>query len=474
MRNVHPAILPGSRAAIAVALGIGAAGAGAATRYALDYAPDTEQMRVQLCIDAAASRREFRLHRGGAAFVADLEREHGAIERVDDAGWRAADWRAGECLSYVARVGAVANSRDHDIGSRVGGTLLVAPQQWLLRAGDEAAEVRVTLPPGYAFAPPWTPSGEREPRRYVVTPTPFSWAALVAIGRFEETKLDMPGGSVRLAVLGETTPAQRDTLQQWVRRALAATASGYGELPLPQTQVVLLPGKGRGDKVVGFGQSLRGQGNAVHIRVDPAATLEQLDADWTAVHEFSHWAHPYLGDDGAWLAEGLASYWQNVLRARGGLMTPRRAWQQLDAGFARGRGAAVVDLTLAELSDAMHARRAYYAVYWSGAAYWLDVDVTLRRDSGGALSVDDALKRFHACCLARKREWGAAEFVEKLDGLIGSDVFRTRYREYAQRRGFPPLDTLYERLGLRHDDGGKLQTVDAADAGIRDAIMRRR
>ncbi|GMV28128.1 MAG: hypothetical protein AMXMBFR59_02530 [Rhodanobacteraceae bacterium] len=447
----------------------------AATHYALRYDPGAERMHVRLCIDKAAARREFRLHRGGAAHIEALAREQGSVERIGEARWRAADWRAGECLGYTARIGQIADSRDRDVGSRVGDTLLVAPQQWLLRADDDAAaNVDVSLPSGHAFAPPWpTRSGDAVARTYVITPTPFAWSALVAIGRFEETSIRLPGGEVRLAVLGAPTVAQRATLHQWIRNALAAAASGYGELPLPQAQVVLLPGDTRG-RVVGFGQSLRGQGNAVHIWVDPDAPIARLDADWTAVHEFSHWAHPYLGDDGVWLAEGLASYWQNVLRARGGLLTPQQAWEQLDAGFSRGRRAPDYGLTLAELSDAMHARRAYHAVYWSGAAFWLETDLALRRASAGALSVDEALRRFRACCLADKREWRAAEFVAKLDALIGSDVFVTHYRAFAGRRGFPSLDATYARLGLRRDATGRLRLVDAADAAIREAIMRRR
>ncbi|MBL8301021.1 MAG: hypothetical protein JNN30_21980 [Rhodanobacteraceae bacterium] len=476
MRNVHCAILPGWRGLIAVTLYLSTAAAVAATHYELNYEPAAEQMRVQLCIDTAAIQQEFRLHRGGAAHVEGLKREHGTIERSGEARWRAADWRAGECLSYVARIGLVADSRDRDIGSRIGDTLLVAPQQWLLRSGsdeDEAPRVSVNLPPGYRFSPPWPSSASGAAPAYRITPTPFAWSALVAVGRFHEVSMALPGGEVRLALLGTLTAAQRETLQQWIRRALTAAASGYGELPLAQTQVVLLPGRTPG-RAVGFGQSLRGQGNAVHLWVDPAATPAQLDSDWTAVHEFAHWAHPYLGDDGAWLSEGLASYWQNVLRARGGLLTAQQAWQQLDAGFARGRRTAATDLGLTELSDVMHARRAYYAVYWAGAAYWLDVDVSLRRASGGVLSVDEALKRFHACCLLRKRAWDAAEFVAKLDALIGSEVFVSRYRAYAARRGFPPLDGLYQELGLQHETDGSLSLVDAPQAAVRDAIMGRR
>lgn len=465
------------RGLIAAGLSLFASSAGAAARYELVYAPDTERMQVRLCLDAAAAAREFRLQRGGAAYVEDLRRGSGELQRVDDTRWHAADWKAGECLSYVARLGEVARSRDRDVGARVGETLLVAPQQWLLwDAAETEREAAVTMPAGYAFAPPWqelAPADGATARRYRIPATPSSWSALAAVGRFEEMRLTIGDALARLSILGTATAEQRATLRGWIERALAATATGYGELPLPQVQIVLFAGDGRG-RAVGFGQSLRGQGNAVHIQVAADASASALDADWTAVHEFSHWAHPYLGDDGAWLAEGLASYWQYVLRARAGMLTPQQAWAGLDAGFGRGRRTADDGLTLAELSESMHARRAYYAVYWSGAAFWLTADVELRRASGGRVGIDTALQRFHACCLQRKREWGAEEFVSKLDALVGSDVLRRTFREFSARHGFPPLDTLYAQLGLQRD-GETLRLVDdAPDAAIRDAILRQR
>jgi hypothetical protein len=65
---------------------------------------------------------------------------------------------------------------------------------------------------------------------------------------------------------------------------------------------------------VHFGQSIRGQGNALELLVDPTRPAAEFADDWTAVHELSHLMHPYLGDRGTWLAEGLATYYQNVLR----------------------------------------------------------------------------------------------------------------------------------------------------------------
>src|SRR5690349_3931578 len=69
--------------------------------------------------------------------------------------------------------------------------------------------------------------------------------------------------------------------------------------------------------------------------MSPGPSAEFAD-DWTAVHELSHLMHPYLGDRGTWLAEGLATYYQNVLRARSGMLTPAQAWDRLYQGFKRG------------------------------------------------------------------------------------------------------------------------------------------
>lgn len=471
---------PGPRRAGHCGVGLAAlllaAPAQALLRYDLDYRAAEEVMQVRVCSDTPRTQQDLRLHRGGAAYVSELRRAHGGVAKTGMARWRVDLWRAGECVDYTADLGRLSRSGDRDIGYRLGDSLLLAPQQWLLAGvDDESAEVRLRLPPGLAFSPPWQRLDDDATgaHRYRLPQTPFSWAALVALGPFEEITVKPAGSIVRVAILGDTTPAQRRVLQDWMRQSLDAASRGYGRLPLRFAQVMLLaaPGAG-GRRGVGFGQSLRGQGNAVHLLVDPARPLQDLSADWTAVHEFAHWAHPYLADGGAWLAEGLASYWQNVLRARAGQLSDAEAWEQLLAGFERGRSTMPAEISLAELSEDMHTRGAYYAVYWSGAAYWLQVDVELRRASGGRLSVDLALERFAACCLQPRREWAPHAFVARLDALLGSDVFLPRWREYAARRGFPPLQALQDELGLALSADGKLRLREAPAASVRDAILR--
>ena len=190
-----------------------------------------------------------------------------------------------------------------------------------------------------------------------------------------------------------------------------------------------------------------------------------------AVHELSHLMHPYLGDRGAWLAEGLATYYQNVLRARAGLLSADQGWAELADGFARGSHNAFDD-SLEEAATRMHRSHAFQRVYWAGAAYWLTVDVDLRRESAGTRGLDDVLGRFRDCCLPAYREWTPEEFVARLDALAASDIFGRRYREFAAQKQFPDWRHVFAELGL-DEAGHALAVSNARDATRRDEIMRR-
>ncbi|MEO7326003.1 MAG: hypothetical protein ABIW82_14360, partial [Dokdonella sp.] len=353
-----------------------------------------------------------------------------------------------------------------------GSDLLVDPQVWLLQAAHVgAAEARVELPPGYAISAPWQRMAASGGALHFTIPhTPVDWIARVGIGRFTETSIALEGGVLHVALFGEPDAPKSARLLAWLQRVAKAALSAYGRLALPDVQVLVLPVGAQSEAVV-FGQSTRGQGNALALFVDPAQSEAAFDHDWVAVHELSHLFHPYLGDRGSWLAEGLATYYQNVLRARAGLLTPEQAWEQLDDGFTRGRRATRGDSTLEASAAQMGERHDFQRIYWSGTAYWLSVDIELRRASKNPLSVDEALRRFDACCLPSSKRWAPDEFVAKLDALIGSEVFSKRFGEYRARRDFPDLAKQYVELGIRHN-GSALDFDEGASASnVRHAIM---
>ena len=174
------------------------------------------------------------------------------------------------------------------------------------------------------------------------------------------------------------------------------------------------------------------------------------------------------GERGRWLAEGLASYYQNVLRARVGLFTADEAWTLLDAGFRRGQRASASG----PLDDLGHQRGGTMRVYWAGAAYWLEADLALRQEHSGSL--DAVLGEYARCCLHGTGAVAPAEFVAALDRIAGGDVFAALYSRYAASTVFPPLDDAYRRLGIERDGDVLRFSRDRDAVRLRDAITQRR
>ena len=466
----------------------GASRAADMPHYGVTLSEDMRQAVVELCLTQAHAQLSFAADSGWAMrFISELKRSSGDALDDDKGAWNAPNWRAGECLSYHADLGAIADARDQDVGWRIGGDIVTAPQLWLLHAdaqNEAGADLRIALPAGWNVSAPWQELGrDANGIHFHIADTPADWSAAVAFAHMEEERIALPGGVLRLTILAGADAAQREKLHDWLAHVSRAVLSAYGRLPLPDVQVLMIPVAGTGlaqraaaaiaPRAVHFGQSIRGQGNALELLIDPSRPAAEFDASWIAVHELSHLMHPYLGDRGAWLSEGLATYYQNVLRGRSGLLTPAQAWDRLREGFMDNDGKQY-DTTLERASAAMHRTHDYERIYWSGAAYWLTVDRDLRRDSGGKASMALGLSRFRDCCLPAHREWQPQDFVAKLDALLGVTTFSVRYREFAALRQFPDWRKVYADLGIRADDAGHLRFVaDTPDAKVRDEIVAR-
>lgn len=246
-------------------------------------------------------------------------------------------------------------------------------------------------------------------------------------------------------------------LQRWVEEAARATVLPSGRFPLRAARVKVRENDSRSASPVPWGQTSRDDEVSVLLYVRRDASYEELRADWTAVHEFSHLAHPYLGERGRWLAEGLASYHQNMLRARAGLLGQEEAWQRLDAGFRRGE-AAGGGTTLETMS---RQRGGTMRIYWAGAAYWLEMDLALRRNHD--MTLEEVLDRYAQCCLDGTAHVAPEDFVAALDRAAGIELFAQRYRDYAASTTFPSLTDSYRALGIERERAG-LKFSDAPAA----------
>lgn len=269
---------------------------------------------------------------------------------------------------------------------------------------------------------------------------------------------------LHVAVIGVGDPARVAQLQRWAEEAARATLSVAGRFPLDEARVEIRQRRGRGGDPVPWGQTSRRDVVRVLLYVREDATPAELRADWTAVHEFSHLFHPFLGREGRWMAEGLASYYQNVLRARAGMLTPEEAWRRLDAGFGRGLRAT----TAVPLSSAS-GHRGPMRIYWAGAAYWLQADLALRARGS---SLDAVLAQYARCCLEGSARVSPRAFARALDRIDGHDLFERLHDEAASATTFPDLAEAYAALGLDARGGRLALDDDERKAALRNAVMR--
>jgi hypothetical protein len=378
------------------------------------------------------------------------------------------------CLSYDFEISRVREERRASV-LRMGSDLLASPAAWLLAPVDEVPfEVHFALPSGVQVSAPWQPLDDAL-RRYRVEPSPTGWQPIVAFGRFEQFPIELPGGRLDVAVLDGQPRADVAQVRDWVEAAARHVTLAYGSFPVPRAQVVIVPvvgldawgGRGTEDAVP-FARVLRRGGIAAQFFVNQIAPLDSYLSDWTATHEFSHMLLPYISQSDAWLSEGFASYYQNVLRARAGVLTEEVAWRKLHEGFSRGRRDDYRDT----LAESVHYRgpNMIMRMYWSGAAIALLADVELRERSGGVQSLDTVLQQLQACCLPSSRTWSALEVFDQLDELAGGHVFDDLYRRWIDAVEFPDVDPVFARLGV-DPVGSSVRLLEAPATTLRREIM---
>ncbi|HEY0466598.1 MAG TPA: hypothetical protein VGC79_20460 [Polyangiaceae bacterium] len=368
-----------------------------------------------------------------------------------------------QCLRYGVELAE--RAADPTSLRRVARDLLASPDLWLWVPSPlpEGVQIRarLQLPEGVHALLPWAPSGDE----WLIPESAFRWKAAGAFSHSPSRQLAIDGVDLRLAALDAESFENAKAVEDWLMQGARTSRLLFGAFPVPRALVIAVP---RDHSGPAFGMALRGGGPAVVILLDRHASAKDLATDWTATHEFLHLGVPRLPPEDAWLFEGLATYYTEVLRARAGIITPEEAYQHLLEGFERGRKNGS-PRSLREESAQMRERQTFYRVYWAGAALAFLTDVEARRARGPSL--DDALRAFAACCASSEADWSASQVLAHLDRTLGA----RRYQKFADvwltRADFPELDATFRELGVSLGAHGRAIFSAAPQASLRDAIM---
>ena len=442
-------------------------------RYEVRVDPSLERLSVEACFDGPAPLALVAESDAAKLYLQSMRIGTRALEPAgDEIILQGADEHA--CINYEVKLQAAQNSAQTGGPEtrRVGrGAMLTAIGDWLWRPREPGPdiELRFQLPAGIGVSAPWPrrPGNDGRPV-FLASATPHGWPGIVAFGHFAARDIAVPGAVVHVALLD--MPAQQAELAQWIENTARNVALLYGRFPVTSLQVVVSPTpRGRGP--VPWAYVARGGGPAVHLFINPSRPAEEFARDWSLTHEMSHLFLPYVVSRDAWLFEGLPTYLQNVLMARGGAIGVEEAWRRMQEGFLRGARTAP-ELSLARASERIGRNGVYLRVYWAGAAIMLAADLQLRAQTGGKQSLATALEQLMHCCLDSQRRWSAQEIIARLDEVTGTAVFSDLVRSQFDSDRYPDFESALTRAGVKLD--GKKIELDASApwAAERDAVMR--
>ena len=440
-----------------------------------EFSADLDAVSVSLCFDGQAPERLYRNPQAGdwsdgIYFESEELRISPHGENV-----RLPALPANACIRWRSDIRAALDKKDYRLVVQMGEDLVMNADLWFWKGSrHRALIVNILLPEGMSFSTSWAMlesspvENSRTITSYRPDSTPARWESRVAVGRFELQTIEVPGARIRLAIPGGLPEAQNEKFRLWIKESVLAVTDVFGIFPQPQPQVLVIPIGQRKQATLGA-NVIRGGGLAVVLLVDENRPLEEFTSDWTATHEFSHMLFPYISRRDRWLSEGLASYYQNVLRARNGRLTETQAWQKLYEGFQRGEkgthGGSLAQATRDGWRSTMR-------VYWSGAALMLKADMQLRKVSGGRQSLDTALGSLSNCCLENGRTWRAKEMFVQLDRLTATKIFSALYKKYVYSENFPDMRSSLRNLGVDTRYNTVNLTDDAPLADVRTAIMQ--
>ncbi len=231
--------------------------------------------------------------------------------------------------------------------------------------------------------------------------------------------IDAAGAAHEMDIAADTEDALRykpETLAGW-NKLISETNSMFGARHYNSYKFLLTLSDSGGDEGLEHHESSE-DGVAEKSLSDPYLLIELGDL---LGHEYAHsWNGKYRRPAGLatgdfetpmkgellWVYEGLTQYLGHVLPARAGLWTPEIYREVLASDAANldnqtGRRwrplvdtARAVQFTYGSPRAWRNARRGV-DYYDEGALVWLEADVLIREKSGGKLSLDDFLRKFH-------------------------------------------------------------------------------
>ncbi len=273
------------------------------------------------------------------------------------------------------------------------------------------------------------------------------------------TRMAVPGGQLSVAIAPGETGLTHEAILTWVKQSVDAVASYFGRLPDANSRLLIVPTTGSG---ISGGVTYGYGGAASRIAIGRNTTQAQLARDWVLVHELTHHGFPSVPDDQHWMEEGMATYVEPIARAQLGQLSAQRVWGDMVDGLPKGLPR--------DGDEGLDRTHTWGRTYWGGALFYLLADVEIRRQTGNRRGLQDALRAVVAADGNISHSWPVAKILATGDQGTGTHVLEDLYAQLKEAPAPTDLAELWQRLGVKVQDGAVSFDDTAPLAAIRRAI----
>ena len=272
-------------------------------------------------------------------------------------------------------------------------------------------------------------------------------------------RLDLGGASLEVYISSDNFVPGNSALLDWVRRSARAVMAYFGRFPVERARLyITVTERGRVSHGVTYGED----GAHITISVGRNATIDDLYRDWELTHEMVHLGFPSVNRSHHWIEEGIATYVEPIARAAIGVLTAEEVWGEMRRDMPQG---------LPQAGDqGLDRTHTWGRTYWGGALFCLSADVEIRRRTGNAKGLQDALQAINHAGGTIEAEWPLERALRIGDEATQGRTLTELYRKMASQPFAVDLDKLWEQLGVGENGGRTILDDRAPLAGTRKAI----
>lgn len=350
---------------------------------------------------------------------------------------------------------------DVDTASRFGNSLLAPASSFLLQPDPDPNGAPVEV--RFVSESPIATGMRRGASGYAIETHELRVATYTAFGSRALRSVVTGGLRLNVALLDGPLDVSFEALARWVENAARAVVDFYGRPPDTEVSVILAPLPGR--RGIPFGKLLPESGPGIIVLVGEHTSEPELYRDWVLVHELFHVGSPSFQGEGKWLDEGLATYFEPLIRARAGFIPESEVWREFLAAMRRGLPAMT--------EHGLERAQSYADTYWGGGLFCLMADVEARRRSAGRVGLEDGVRAVLAAGGIASEVWPLSRSLTLAERALPGPLLVPLAERHALHGSPVDLDGLFRDLGVFLDPDGAVRFDDAAPlASVRRALVR--